>query len=164
MLKRAFVHTIRYLRANALALTALFVALGGTGYAAAGLHSHSASTRKPALTAHGQVVAWAVVTDKGHVKAGGGRPRVRVTGTGTYTVTWQKVPTFPKRKIYCAAPVTVDSEFSAFDFTPPGSAVPEIAGYADVNTTGHVVYVQTFNPSGQPTPLGFEVAMICPGS
>lgn len=161
MLKRSFVHTIQYLRANALALTALFVALGGTGYAAAGLHTHSATTRRPKLTAHGQVVAWAVVTDKGHVVAGGARPRVRVTGTGDYTLTWRDVPTFPKRKIYCAAPVTVDTEFSGLDVTTPA---PEITGYADVNTTGHVVYVQTFTPSGQPFPLGFEVALICPGT
>lgn len=171
MLKRAFVNTIRYLRANALALTALFVALGGTGYAAAGLHSHSASTRKPALTAHGQVVAWAVVNFRGHVVAGGARPRVRVTGTGTYTVTWRGIPTVNgagpkplKHPMYCAAPVTVDSEFSPSNFTPPGSAIPETAGYATVNTTGHIVYVQTFDPAGQPTSLGFEVALICPGS
>jgi hypothetical protein len=161
LLKGKLAQTVRYLRANALALIALFVALGGTGYAAAGLPTQSASNRQPKLTAHGQVVAWAVVNYKGHVVAGGARPRVRVTGTGDYTVTWRQVPTFPSRKVYCAAPVTVDTEFSGLDVTIPA---PEIAGYADVNTTGHVVYVQTFTPSGQPFPLGFEVALICPGT
>lgn len=161
LLKRTLVRIVEYLRSNALAAVALFVALGGTGYAAAGLHSHAASTRQPTLTAHGQVVAWAVVRDSGHVVAGGPGPRVRVTGTGAYTVRWRGIPTFPKRKIYCAAPVTVDSEFSPINEMPP---LVSTAGTATVNTTGHVVYVQTFNLSGQPVPLGFEVALICPGS
>jgi hypothetical protein len=170
LLKRAFVHTIRYLRANALALAALFVALGGTGYAAAGLNSHTASTRQPPLKAHGQVVAWAVVAGggaiypDGHVVAGAPRPQVRVTGTGSYKVTWKGIPTFPNRRIFCAAPVTVDSHFSPTNELPPVTPVPLTAGSAVVSTQGHVVYVQTLSPTGQPTPLGFEVALICRGT
>jgi hypothetical protein len=170
LLKRTFVHTIRYLRANALALTALFVALGGTGYAAAGLHSQSASTRKPALKAHGQVVAWAVVAGggaifhDGHVVAGAPQPHVRVAGTGSYTITWEGIPTFPNRRVFCAAPVTVDAHFSPANELPPVTQVPLTAGNAVVSNQGHVVYVQTLSPSGQPTPLGFEVALICSGT
>ena len=161
--KRAFVHTVRYLRANALALTALFVALGGTGYAAAGLRSHSASTRKPVLTAHGQVVAWAIVNGKGHVVAGSPRPHVVGNSLGGfYQVSWRGVPTSPTRKMYCATPVTVDGQFSAPDTTLNGR--PGVAGYADVINKGHTVYVTTFDPWGNGTPLGFEVALICPAS
>jgi hypothetical protein len=162
LLRRILDHTVMYLRQNALAALALFVALGGTGYAAAGLHAHSASSSTPPLKAHGQVVAWAVVTYKGHVVAGGARPHVRVTGTGTYTVTWRDVPTFPKRKIYCAAPVSVDSEFSPTNVQQPSPQ--STTGGVTVNTTGHVAYVDTFNLAGQPFPLGFEVALICPGT
>jgi hypothetical protein len=160
LLKRTLSRTADYLRNNHLALVALFIALGGTGYAAAGLRSQSASTRTPALTAHGQVVAWAIVNFKGHVVAGGPQPRVRVGGSGSsYTVFWRGVPTSRKRKMYCASPVTVDQQFSPFDESAPS---PLTAGYAVVNNAGHVVYVSTFNPSGQPTALGFEVALICP--
>ena len=160
MLKRSLLRILEYLRANALAAVALFVALGGTGYAAAGLDPGAASTRQPALTPHGQVVAWAIVNFKGHVVAGGPQPRVRVGGTGSsYTVSWRGVPTSRNRKTYCASPVTVDQQFSPFDETAPS---PLTAGYAVVNNLGHVVYVSTFNPSGQPTALGFEVALICP--
>jgi hypothetical protein len=161
LLKRTLAHTIRQLRQQTLGAIALFVALGGSGYAAVGLHSQSASTRAPALKAHGLVVAWAIVNFNGHAVAGGPQPRVHVGGSGSYTVTWRGVPTSRRQRIYCASPVTVDEQFSPFDETAP---LPLTAGYAVVHNVGHVVYVSTFNPAGQPTPLGFEVALICPTS
>jgi hypothetical protein len=160
---RLLTQTILYLRQNALAAIALFVALGGTGYAAAGLPSQGASTRKASvaaapLRAHGQVVAWAIVNGKGHAVAGNPWPRVQ-GGGGVYTVRWRGIPTSTKRKQYCASPVTVDNQFSSPDVTLSGQ--PAAAGYADATNLGHAVYVATFNPGGQPTPLAFEVALIC---
>jgi len=60
-------HIVEYLRANALGAIALFVALRGTGYAAAGLRAHAGPARPPALRAHGVVVAWAVVAGGGAI-------------------------------------------------------------------------------------------------
>ena len=151
--------TARYLRQNALAAVALMVALGGTGYAATGLPSHSSTTRTPVLAAHGQVVAWALVNGNGRVVAGGPQPRTQRNGPGLYTVSWRGVPTSRTRKEYCASMATVDDRFSSPDENVPS---PVAAGYATVSNRGHFVFVATFNPSGQPTPLGFEVALICP--
>jgi hypothetical protein len=117
----------------------------------------------PPLTAHGQVVAWAIINGNGHVVASAPRAHV-IAGHppgGYYQVSWRGVSTSRTRKLYCAATATIDGEFSTPDLSGP---VPGVAGDVDVTNRGHVVYVNTFNPSGQPTPLGFEVALICPGT
>ena len=164
MTNRLLTNTILYLRQNALAAIALFVALGGTGYAAAGLPSHGASTPKASaaaapLRAHGQVVAWAIVDSKGHAVAGNPWPRVQGGSGGVHAVRWHGIPTSTNRKQYCASLATVDDQFSSPDVTLSGQ--PAAVGYADATNQGHAVYVATFSPTGLPTPLGFEVALIC---
>jgi hypothetical protein len=74
-------------------------------------------------------------------------------------VLWRGISTSTKRKQYCASPVSIDRQFSSPDITLGGLA--SAVGYADATNLGHAVFVSTFNPSGQPTPLGFEVALIC---
>ena len=162
---------LRHFRSNVIAYLALFIALGGTGYAATNLPAESVGA--PQLRDHsigpakldpsiinGSVRAWAIVGPRGRVLAGGGRPRAHQTAIpGTYNIVWGvKLP------VKCATTVTVDIAYS-----PPDEAVPGLgnlaAGYAvansgrtrNVSSTG----VMTFNPSGQPTPLAFDVAVIC---
>ena len=103
----------QHVRSNVVAYLALFVALGGTGYAAINLPANSVGGKQikdhsitPAKFNRsligGEVRAWANVNADGRVLAGGGKPRVvvqRGTGaTGHYTVFW-KVTGFKR----CAA-------------------------------------------------------------
>ena len=167
---------LNHVRTNAIAYLALFVALSGTGYAAVTLPAGSVGERE--LKNHsidpvkldprfitGSVRAWAIVGSAGRVIAGGGGP---ITGQppspGSYEVTWgQKV------RPDCSTIATIDGDHS------PGtehvalqgnSSVPVAAGYAvaDTSRSGSgraVTFVTTFNQSGQLTPLGFDVAVIC---
>lgn len=91
---------LHHLRRNVIAYLALFVALGGTGYAAtslpaqsvgaAQLRDHSIDPVKlaPSLI-NGNVRAWAIVGPKGKVIAGGRKPRAHVGSIpGNYGIVW----------------------------------------------------------------------------
>src|SRR5437764_1893323 len=91
---------LHHVRRNAVAYTALFVALGGTGYAA--LHLPKGSVGERQIRNHaidpikfnrkfinGNVRAWAVVDSSGRLISGGGKPEAGATVTpGSYEITW----------------------------------------------------------------------------
>jgi hypothetical protein len=173
-----------YLKSNALGAIAIFIALGGTGYAAANLprgsvgtaalRNHSVTPVKLGNGIAGSVRTWAVITPTGKVVASRGKPNVSVPGgpapTGFYIIDWG-VPV-PKT---CATVANIDVRGATGPTetvtTPvfPGANV--IAGYASqVSTIGGsdrsrattpVTSLATFNQAGQLTPLPFDVAVIC---
>jgi hypothetical protein len=166
---------VSYLRDHALA-TAAFVcsilALAGSSYAAftisgSQIRNHTINPVKlnPKFV-NGNVRAWAIVGPNGHVIAGRGRPRVTAqpSDPGGYGIGWGV------HVGRCATDVTVDYASSAPTEKLPLSgnpAVPFAAGYAVASTARassrarNATFVQTFNQEGQPTPLGFDVAVIC---
>ena len=87
---------LEHIRRNVVGYIALFVALGGTGYAAATIPQASVGSRQIKNHAidpiklnpkfiNGNVRAWAVVSSSGRVLAGGGKPE------GAQTVTRRRV-------------------------------------------------------------------------
>jgi hypothetical protein len=170
-----------HLRANVIGYLALFVALGGTGYAAVTIPRNSVGTRQlrnGAVTPvklgkgiAGSVRAWAMVAPDGKVIAGGGRPRVLppIPG-GHYTIEWG-VP-IPKM---CATVATVEKHAALGPTetitTPSGGMVDVIAGYvSQVETIGGAdrsgsttptTDLLTFDQAGHLAPLPFDVAVMC---
>ena len=174
---------IAHLRANTVGWIALFVALGGTGYAAVGIPRNSvgaAQIRNHSITPikfnpgsiGGSVRAWAIVRADGTVIAAAGKPTVNVSDgdPGAYGVQWGV--SLPKT---CATVANIDARSPAPTETVPlpgGTTQSVVAGYVSqvhtltvtrstkprrVATTGLV----TLNQTGQPTALGFDVAVIC---
>jgi hypothetical protein len=165
-------------RRNVVAYIALFVALGGTSYAALSLPKGSVGNRQIKNHAidpvkfnpkfiNGTVRAWAVVDSSGRLIAGGGKPAGAQTVTpGVYQISWGV-----KLKKNCGTVATIDLSHSppTEQIPIPGNpSVPFTAGYAvaESSTNGagrfdNVTFVHTFNQSGQLTPLGFDVAVIC---
>ena len=153
---------LTFIRQNAIALVALFVALGGTSYAALSLPAGSVGTKQlrngavtPAKldsrTLGGSIRHWARVGQTGHVLSGSRGANASVAGA-EYTITW-------------------GTEFSSRCgvFVSP-AAVPGIAPIADstgvgINDPGPgkgktLVYVWTYS-NGNPTPAPFYIAVVC---
>jgi hypothetical protein len=158
---------------NAVAYLALFVALGGTGYAAISIPAGSVGTRQlrnravtqsklgkgsvsaPNLNSKsiaGYVAFWAHIAVDGKVV--GSSPRATVTtpsaGRGLFVVTWNRpIP----RSCFLLSSVT--------DETPPTAAYANALFEAGLkNNKG--AYVQTFNGAGLNVPEPVNVAVICP--
>jgi hypothetical protein len=168
---------LHHLRRNVIAYLALFIAMGGTGYAATNLPTQSVGAAQlrnysigpvkldPSLI-NGTVRGWAVVGPAGRVLASGGKPHVTpqvgAGDPGGYGIRWGV------RVGRCATQATVDAAAS-----PPTERIPVAgnpsaaftAGYAVASTVharrGNETYVQVYNQQGQPTPLGFDVTVIC---
>ena len=163
---------LAHVRSQAVAYLALFVALGGTSYAAFSLPANSVGTKQlrngavtskkiangsvtPAkLDSHtlgGSIRHWARVSQTGHVLGGSRGAQASVAGA-EYTVTW-------------------GTEFSSRCgvFVSP-AAVPGIAPIADstgvgINDPGSrkgktLVYIWTYS-NGNPTPAPFYIAVVC---
>jgi hypothetical protein len=169
---------LEHVRRNVVGYIALFVALGGTGYAAATLprgsvgaqqlknHAISPIKLNPKFI-NGNVRAWAVVTAGGRVVGGGGKPQGGETVTpGVYTITWGL-----RLKPSCGMVATID-----FGHSPPTEEAPVAGGSSTALTAGYAVAqlfsagggrqnnattVHTFNQAGRLTPLGFDLAVIC---
>ncbi|MBV9713881.1 MAG: hypothetical protein JOZ64_00760 [Solirubrobacterales bacterium] len=166
---------LRHIRANAIAYLALFVALGGTGYAAYSLPAASVGERQlknhsidpvkfdPKFIA-GTVRAWAVVASNGRVVAGGGGPKVSADAPypGAFEVRWGA--RFPS---VCGTTGSIDSSHSPTteQIPVPGNAAASFsAGYATAYSSGgrpSATFVYTYDQRGQLTPLGFDVVVIC---
>ena len=160
--------SLHHLRDNVIAYLALFIALGGTGWAATNLPAQSVGAAQlrdrsiapvkldPSLI-NGSVRAWAIVGPRGRVLAGGGRPRAHETAIpGTYNIVWGV-----KLARNCATLATIDGEHSQPDEQLPGLG-GITAGYAVAASPGaHLTGVLTFNPGGQLTPLAFSVEVVC---
>lgn len=164
---------LSHARSNAVAYTALFVALGGTGYAAAGglgpgsvgtaqLRNGAVTARKLAnasispvkldpTTIGGSVRHWAQVNANGTI--GSSSSKAHVIGNaaqGGYVVSWSD--TFSNRCVAIATPVASSALLG------PSS------GYANARVTGAhptSVWVDTYTAQGQPAPAAFSLAVIC---
>ena len=150
---------LNHLRANVIAYLALFVALGGTSYAAISLPAGSVGTRQlrngsitPIKFNSGKVGAyvraWAVIANGNQVVAG--RPRARVTS-------WD--PTF------AAGVVSWGSAISrgCFPLTSGSGEFVQAAILSGGRGSAELHY-DIYNTSGQPEangPLTF-VAVVCP--
>jgi hypothetical protein len=163
---------LRHVRSNAIAYAALFVALGGTSYAALSLPAGSVGTRQlrtRAVTGNklanravtpskldakligGSIRHWIRVSAEGKVESSSSR--ARVTGApahGGYVISWSD--TFSRG---CVAIVT-----------PVASSVlgGASSGYANALVRGirpTEVWVDTYNAQGQPSPAAFHLAVIC---
>jgi hypothetical protein len=166
-----------YLSRHALAAAAFvcsILALAGSSYAAFTISGSQIRnqtidpTKFDPKFINGSVRAWAVVDAAGHVSAGAGGPQVFSFGIpGLWGIRWRvRLPV--KR---CETTATIDYLTSPATEQLPlkGTTIPFAAGFAVAST--HVVppkfhqseptMVQTFNQSGQPTPLGFDIAVIC---
>ena len=163
-----------HLRQHIVGYVALFVALGGTSYAAFSLppgsvggpqiknHAIDPVKLDPKLIT-GSVRAWAVVGSAGHVIAGGGKPHIGSPPVpGSYEITWGV-----QVGSRCSTEATIDGGHSPTTEQIPIPGNPSVAvtaGYAVANTTGGphgTTFVTTFNQQGALTPLGFDVAIVC---
>jgi len=153
---------LSHARSNSIAYIALFVALGGTGYAAASLAPGSVGTRQlrngavtPAKldrhTIGGSVRHWADINANGTVASSSGKARVIGNPQqGGYVVSWGD--TFSTRCIAVATPVA-----STLLLGPS-------SGYANARVTGAhptSVWVDTYSAQGQPSSAAFSLAVIC---
>lgn len=147
---------LNHVRSNVVGYLALFVALGGTSYAAIGVSNHSITPVKlnPGSIG-GYVRAWAGVNASGHVTAS--TPGVRVgaessVAPGRYIVTWGARPSSACRAI------------GSVDLT--GVASQPAPGYllADAFSSrgrGEQSIAQTYNPQGLPAALPFDLELVC---
>jgi hypothetical protein len=161
-LKRLTTHV----RSNAIAYVALFVALGGTSYAAFSLPAGSVGARQlrnhvidpvkldPRYIAS-SVRAWAKVNAKGKIVASSGKARI-VASVGVDQITWM-TPFSP----HCSPIVTVDN--------PVGPEGPHPPGFADASVVSGprrrlVALVSTYAPDSQAstTRLPYVISAMCP--
>lgn len=145
---------LTHIRHNLVAYVALFVALGGSSYAAFNLPNHSITpvNLNPRYLG-GYVRAWASVSANGRVTASGGGVRVLVDNNvapGHYIIDWSPRPTSS-----CTG-------LGSVDFTG-GAPVPGylIAGAASSKGRGEQSAIQTYNAQGQPAKLAYDVELVC---
>jgi len=167
---------IHALRSQAIGVVALFVALGGTGYAAISIPAGSVGSRQlrnDAVTSRkiangaiapaklngrafgGYVLYWAQISATGQVIAS--RPR------GAHTTSWNANPAF--NGIGFGGPVTWNESIPAGCFAlagasefPAASSSPAYAS-AQIHPGSASVANVIVNPS---TPVAVNVAVICP--
>ena len=163
---------LAYLRQNALALLALFVALGGASYAAISIPAHSVGTKqlrngsvtskklaKHAVSAAkldprsiaGRIAEWAQIRSDGQVVSSSPQGATALDPQqGTFLVSWHRA--IPSSCIAIANPVNVVS-------TPSATA-------QTFATTGHgrstSLPVETFDARGAQVSESFNVIVICP--
>ncbi len=166
---------LAHIRSQSVGYAAIFIALGGTTYAAIGVPRGSvgaAQLRNHSITPvklnrnsiTGSVRAWAIIGASGNVIASGGKPTVTAatpSSPGSYGIQWGVH--LPRT---CATVASIDfrSPPSAQTTIPlPGGGLKSaILGYVtDVRTNGGVTGLDTFNQAGQPTSLAFDVAVVC---
>ena len=147
---------LSHLRRNTVAYIALFVALGGTSYAAVEISNRSITPVKlnPRLFG-GYVRAWASVAASGRVIAstGGVKVGVQQTPAGDYVVRWHTTPTTG-----CTAIADVDLRGVGVSGPLPGYALPEAIRQAGRSEES---FVETYNGQGQHAALPFDVALLC---
>ena len=165
---------LAHVRNNVVAYLALFVALGGTSYAALSLPAGSVGTKqlrngavtsrklaKQAVSAAnldpksiaGHIADWAQIRADGHVISSAPKASVFVRDStrGLFQVSWHR--SIPPGCMAIASPANV----------------PAVVGQATANTLGPdgsgrsaFVLVQTFDASGNNVPENVNVVVICP--
>ena len=166
--------TLTFIRHNAIALAALFVALGGTSYAAFSLPAGSVGTpqlrngavtgrklSKGAVTAAsldpksiaGHIADWAQIGTDGHVMASSPRASATMSNPtqGLYQVYWHQ--SIAQDCIAIASPVNVAPVNS------PASATT--AGPFGRGRSAHIL-ISTFDGSGNNVPENVNVVILCP--
>ena len=161
-----------YLRHNAIALAALFIALAGTSYAAMSIPANSVGTkqlRKHAVTSKkiakhavtatsldpksiaGHVADWAQVAASGQVLSSGPKATASLPdpGRGLIRVSWHRA--IPSNCIAIANPANVPMAPVTADTIGP-----------DGQGSSTFLTVQTFDSTGASVPENFNVAVICP--
>lgn len=152
-----------HIRGNVIAYLALFIALGGSGYAAVAIPRNSVGTqqlRNGAVTPAklsgrqigGSIFAWAYIDANGKVLASHGLRRGVVRGAGGeygFGVTDQRVSKG------CAATASVAT--TSTEGNIPGSAVAILGLFPRPAS----VVVHTFNTAGEAVQLPFVVEVLC---
>jgi hypothetical protein len=144
---------LKHMRANIVAYVALFIALGGTSYAAISVPNHSITPVKlNRQSIGGYIRAWASVDANGHVAAGSPGVWVVVNRSGIpgiYAVLWQH------QKFAGCVPETGVRGASN---TTPGFALaeslPSAARRGQVN-------VGTIDSHGSQAALPFYISVLC---
>jgi hypothetical protein len=160
---------MHHVRANAIAYLALFVALGGTGYAAIDLGPRSVGARElktGAVTTrvlrNGSVTArkldgnsiplspkaWARITPSGHVLAGSPGARVMTWGAGNGLIAFGA-----RFRTGCVSQATVEAGAIGFISATAGST----------SGGGIQVVVNMADPMQGRTTLPITVVVVCPG-
>jgi hypothetical protein len=150
---------LQHLRRHVVGYVALFVALGGTSYAALDVNNHSIDPVKLNPRHFGGYVrAWASVAASGRVIAASSR-KVRVVKhrqpapPADYDVFWHVHPTSR-----CVALVNVDASVASSSGDLPGTAVPQTI---QIPRQAAETTVRTYDGTGQLKPLPFDVALLC---
>lgn len=159
---------VNHFRSNVVGYLALFVALGGTSYAALRLPANSVGNRQ--IRNHsidpdkfnpryikGNVRLWASVNAAGKVVGGGRGAVVRPQGSvpGDYLVSPSSRSGIasPRR---CAAIASVDDSSAV-----PGIAEAQVSTFPKPESPRWQVVVQTFDAHGHDISLPFDLAVIC---
>ena len=172
---------IAHFRNNLVGWIALFVALGGTGYAAISIPRNSvgaAQIRNRSITPAklnpnsigGSVRAWAIIRANASVIASSGKPVVFASVfPGSYVIQWRDaapadVRDGRQRRRALARPDPDPAprrrEQRARPSATPATSIPRLiptGGGHKISETS----LDTFNQAGQPTPMAFDVAVIC---
>ncbi len=156
---------LSHVRHNTIAYLALFVALGGTSYAAIAIPNGSITAAK--LNRHsigGYVRAWAHVRSDGHVLSGSpGAVAAHTPSDGdtpagvNYFVTWRGVRLTGR----CAAVVTIDDNgpVSSRGASPEADISPST--FVRSRKTRGQVELIVASPSDSDVPDNFVVAVVC---
>lgn len=144
---------LSHIRRNAVAYVALFIALGGTSYAAITVRNHSLTPVKLAPRYFGGYVReWAAISADGSVSRSSDRPHVVMQSElpGEYLISW---PTKPTSSCTAAANVAVGATGAV-----PGYAVSEASRQRGRDEQS---IVHTYDSAGQQTPMPFDVTLLC---
>jgi hypothetical protein len=171
---------VEHIRSNLVGWLALFVALGGTGYAAISIPRNSvgaAQIRNRSITPvklnpnsiGGSVRAWAIIRANATVMASSRTPVVFESAVpGLYVIRW--AVRLPRT---CATVANVDerSPNHVPIQLPNGVSSTAAIGYVsnvDTETASGADHqkvsqttLNTFNQAGQPTPMAFDISVIC---
>ncbi|MFZ1993392.1 MAG: hypothetical protein WAU75_04730 [Solirubrobacteraceae bacterium] len=171
---------IAHLRSNLVAWIALFVALGGTGYAAISIPRNSvgaAQIRNRSISPvkfnpsaiGGSVRAWAIVRANGTVLASSTKPVAFASVVpGSYVIQWRV--SLPRTCATVANPDERSPDHTPIQLPNGGTASAAIGYVSNVDTetvpsgNGRKIAqtsLNTFSQSGQPTPMAFDIAVIC---
>jgi hypothetical protein len=141
----------KHLRGNVVAYLALFVALGGSSYAAINLPAGSVGARQiknksiapikfDPTKIGASVRYWAVVNGNGRVLASHLKPRTSgFGGSGTGVINWGRITQ------QCFPVATVDDD---------------LPGFVTASFQGEIA-VRTYDMSGLPAPRTVAVALLC---